>query len=75
MVERGGRSVRCFGRRCEGRMRSRGGGTRGGTLAAGARGYTEAPPTRGRRGLLEVGAIRICFLLPRRTRLAALQAR
>lgn len=26
-------------------------GTRGGALATGARGYMEAPPTRGRRGL------------------------
>ena len=37
-------------------------------------GREKAPSTRGRRGLLEVNAIRLCFLLQRWSYLAALQA-
>jgi len=39
-----------------------GGGARRGVFVAGARGYAKAPPTRGRRGLLEVNTIRFCLL-------------
>lgn len=57
-----------------GRMRSPV-GTRGGALATGARGYMEAPPTRGRRGLLGVSATWLIFPAPSQIHLEALQAR
>ena len=51
MVRRGGCSGWFFGRRCDGRMRSPVG------AAATRTGREKAPPTRGRRGLLEMSLI------------------
>ena len=43
-------------------------------VAATGPGREKAPPTRGRQGLFEVGAIRLCFLLLCLSYLVALQA-
>lgn len=61
----------CSGRLCDGRMRSQPGLSLPGS---GARGYAKAPPTRGRRGLLEVGATWLIFLASSQIHLEALRA-
>lgn len=53
---RGGQSGRCFGRHCDGRMRSPPG------LSLTGPGRAKAPPTRGRRGLLGVNFSQLVFL-------------